>query len=102
MALEYIGCTKCTDLQSVHSGAFSKVHGYKVRRVHWVHNMHRSALICEVCTVMHHLELIAPKYIGCTRCTECTKCQCTDLQSVHSGVFSQVYGYMVPRVHRVH
>jgi hypothetical protein len=93
MAFKYIGCTgrtgctKCTDLQSVHSGAFSKNNGCKVRRVHWVHRMHRSALICEVCTLMHHLESVAPKYIGRTRCTGCTKH--TQLQAVHSGVFSK-------------
>jgi hypothetical protein len=78
MALQYIGCTGCTkctkwtDLQSVHSGSFSKKHGCNVRRVHWVHRIHRSALEREVCTLMHHLESMAPKNIGCTGSTGST------------------------------
>jgi hypothetical protein len=86
-ALNYIGCTgctggtKCADMQNVHSGAFLKVHGCKVRRVHWVHKAHRRALVCEVCTLMHHQESMAPKYIGCPGCTGCTKC--TNLFDVH-------------------
>jgi hypothetical protein len=72
----------CTE----YSGAFSNIYGYQVYRVLRVH---RNTFRCEVSTFMQHQEIRALKYIGLTG-----RAKCTELQSVHSGAFSKVYGIL--------